>query len=205
MTTLPAPARPVAPPMWRPVAAAVALLPLLWVPFVLVHPDFAHLHHHGVGTWLTVHFAMLAMTPLLAAAVLYLLRPLAGPTAVTARFAVVAWAVLFSAFDGIAGIATGTLHRHGAGDAAAVLFGDGIVGGAGSFLGFLAQPMWIVVAVATGLALRRTGARTLTQVTMICSFLFAAHGGPIAAAGLVSLAVALWTAATSSEPVASRT
>lgn len=196
MTTLSAPTRPVAPPTRRPLTVAVAVLPLLWVPFVLVHPDFDHLPHHGVGTWLTVHFAMLSLTPLLAAAVLYLLRPLTGPTATITRFAVVAWAALFAAFDGIAGLATGTLHRHGAGDAAALLFGDGIVGGAGSLLGFLAQPMWIVVAVAAGLALRRAGAGRVSQLTMIGSFLFAAHAGPVAAAGLMSLAVALRTART---------
>ncbi|HSI93358.1 MAG TPA: hypothetical protein VK925_07640 [Jiangellaceae bacterium] len=212
MTTFTAPPQPAARHGRRPLAAVIAALPLLWLPLVLAHPEFDHLSHHGVGTWLIGHFGMLALTPPLAAALLYRLWSLTGAAAAMARFAVVAWAALFSAFDGIAGIATGTLHRHGAGDAAAVLFGDGIVGGAGSVLGFLAQPMWIVVAVATGLALRRAGAGMPAQVAMIGSLLFAAHGGPVAAVGLVALAVALWTTRTvaqrtatgSAERVASR-
>lgn len=91
-----------------------------------------------------------------------LIGPLQGASASVARVAQFLWIAWFSAFDAIAGIATGVLQNEGFGDVAKLLFQHQTVGGEFSLLGSVAHPMWIVVAVAAGLSLRRNGARPIT-------------------------------------------
>jgi hypothetical protein len=176
----------------RPVLAVLAAaVPVLWIPLTLLHPESTDvLDDVKTGTWLTVHYAQLVLAPLLALGMLYVLGPLAGVPAVVGRVAVVLWVALFSAFDSIAGIATGVLVEGGFADAAEYLFDDGLVGG-GSVLGWIAQPMWIVVAVAAGLALRSNGASPLCWVAILVSVLFATHAGWPAGLGLLALALSL--------------
>ena len=122
-----------------------------------------------------------------------------------AAVALALWLAFFSAFDAIAGIATGRLsqqadHLDGAegiavGEAVTSLFeDDALVGGGFSALALLAQPLWVVVAIALTVALHRAGARAVTIAATAVSTLFALHGGWVAAVGLVGLAVALATA-----------
>jgi hypothetical protein len=173
------------------VAGLAAVVPLLWVPLTLLHPDSRDLVGES-DTWLGVHYAQLALTPLLGLGMLQVLHGLSGPAAPVGRIAVVLWLALFSAFDSIAGITTGVLARGGYDEAATYLFDHGLVGG-GSVLGWLAQPMWIVVAIASGLALRANGATVLAWASMLGSVLFALHAGWPPAVGLIALAMALWT------------
>ena len=173
------------------IAGLAAAVPVLWVPLTLLHPDSRDLAEK-TETWLGVHYAQLALSPLLALGMLQVLRSLRGASASVARVAVVLWLAFFSAFDAIAGIATGVLARDGFEEAARNLFDHGLVGG-GSILGWLAQPMWIVVAFATGLALRANGAKALSWAAMLVSALFALHAGWPAALGLLALSAALWT------------
>lgn len=108
----------------------------------------------------------------------------------------------FSAFDAVAGIATGRLSQQAdqlpgaegaaVGQAVTNLFeDDALVGGRFSTLALLAQPLWLVIAVALTIALHLDGARRVTVVSAGFTGLFALHGGPVAALGLVALAVVL--------------
>ena len=178
-------------PRLLPLPAALALL---WAGLAVIHPPFFSdvADTADTGMWMLVHYTQLVLAPLIALAVLHLLIGVKGATGTVARVAVVFWAAWFSAFDAIAGIASGVLVEEGAADAGLALFDHGLVGGAGSVLGWLGQGIWPVVAISAGLALRNAGAHRATFVAMFLSVLIAAHAGP-AAVGFVALAVALWT------------
>lgn len=109
----------------RVLAAAV---PLWWMVVALLHPQ--SLTDGNAGTWLAVHVAQLVL--LLALAMWALMGPLRGRSATVARVALVFWLALFSAFDAVA----------------AFLYAHPTVGAQFSVLGSVAQPLWIVVAVA---------------------------------------------------------
>ena len=187
---------------------AAAAVPMSWAPFVYLHPEdypYAGTADGNAGMWLTVHFAQLLLAPFLVLALRPVLARLRGAAATIAKIALTLWLGFFSAFDAIAGIATGRLsqqadHLHGAegvavGEAVTDLFeNDPLVGGGFSALALLAQLLWLVVATTLTAALSRAGARPLTIVSAGLSTLFALHGGWIAALGLLALTVALATA-----------
>ena len=184
------------------VSAVAAALALLWAVLAVIHPPFFSEVADTADTdrWMLVHYTQLLLAPLIALAVLHLLIGVENSAATVARVAVVVWAAWFSAFDAVAGIASGVLVEEGAADAGRVLFEHGLVGGAGSVLGWLGQGIWPVVAIGAGLALRTAGAHRATFVAMFVSVLIAAHAGP-AAVGFAALAVALWTGRTRPEQV----
>jgi hypothetical protein len=175
--------------------------PLLWIVPATLHPmgePYAGIADE-TGRWIFVHVAQLALAPFLAAAVWMLLAGLQSVAARVARAALVAWLAFFSAFDAIAGIATGVLSRHansltgeereGFASAADFLFKDSELVGP-LVLGNLGHGSWIVVAIAAAVALHRAQAPRAAVVAMSLSTLFAAHSGIPAAIGLIALFVA---------------
>ena len=192
----------------RPLELVVLAAPLLWVVLAIIHPG-------GVGepppyegiadeanTWIAVHLSQLVLTPLLAAGVWMVLGGIQSVAAAVARAALVLWMVFFSAFDAIAGIATGVLTQHanslageereGVVNAIDFLFQDSqLVGGENfSVLGNLGQVTWVVVAIAATVAFWRVGVpRLIVGATLLC-VLFATHSGYAAALGLVALFIA---------------
>ena len=177
--------------------------PLLWLVAALLHPTGEP--YAGIAgeadRWIFVHVAQLALTPFLAAGVWTLLGGIQSVPALVARSAIAVWTVFFSAFDAIAGIATGVLTRHAnslagedrEGVVAAIdfLWADSqLAGGGFSVLGNLGHVTWVIVAIASTLALYRAGAsRVVIGVTLV-SVLFASHSGLGAAVGLFALFVA---------------
>ena len=188
------------PPMatWALLAA-----PLLWLVPAALHPlgdPYAGIADE-TDRWLFVHIAQLVLTPFLGALVWMLLAGLESVAANVARAALVVWLVFFSAFDAVAGIATGVLSRHansltgeeqeGVVSAIDFLFDDSVLAGGGfSILGNIGQGSWIVVAVAAAFALHGARVPPAAVVAMSVSVLFAAHGGIVAAIGLLALFVA---------------
>jgi hypothetical protein len=181
----------------------VLAAPLLWVAPAVLHP--AGEPYAGIadetGRWLGVHIAQLVLAPFLAAAVWMLLAGLESVAARLARAALVLWLVFFSAFDAIAGIATGVLARHAnslAGEqregfvsAIDFLFDDSqLAGGGFSILGNLGHGFWIVVAIAAALALHQARAPRAAVAATFLSVLFASHSGMGAALGLVAIFIA---------------
>lgn len=174
--------------------------PLLWIVLALLHPH----EPDEANRWVFVHFAQLALTPFLAFGVWMLLDGVHSRVATLSRIALVAWAVFFSAYDSLAGIATGLLARYADGltgdEETAVrsaidhLFNDGLLPGGAVILGVVATLAWPTAVILGALALRKSGARPALVVTLGLSALFALHASYPAALGLASLLVAagLW-------------
>jgi hypothetical protein len=184
----------------------VLAAPLLWLVPALIHPDGAGDLFEGIADeankWIFVHVAQLVLTPFLAAGVWMLLAGIQSVAALVARAALVIWMVFFSAFDAVAGIATGVLTRHAnslagqeretVGRAIDFLFHDSqLAGGEFSVLGNVGHGSWVVVAIAASVALWRAGLSRLVVGATLLSVLFASHSGFGAAVGLVALFVAL--------------
>jgi len=185
--------------------AALVLLaaPLLWLVPALLHP--AGNPYAGIAgetdRWVFVHISQLLLAPFMGVLVWTLLTGLESVAARVARAALVVWLVFFSAFDAIAGIATGVLSRHanslageereGVISAVDYLFNDStLIGGGFSVLGNLGHGSWMVVAIAAAVAFHQAGARRAVVAGMVLSVTFAAHSGVGAAIGLISLFVA---------------
>ena len=172
--------------------ARVVLLgaPLLWLVPALLHPmgePYAGIADEA-DRWIFVHVAQLVLAPFLAAGVWMLLAGLESVAAQVARAALVLWLVFFSAFDAVAGIATGVLTRHantlagqdreGVVSAIDFLFDDSqLAGGGFSVLGNLGHFSWVIVAIAASVALYRAGAPRAVVVATSLSVLFASHSG----------------------------
>jgi hypothetical protein len=186
-----------------PLEYIVLAAPLLWVVPALLHPvgdPYAGIADE-TGRWLFVHIAQLVLAPFLGALVWVLLTGLESIAARVARAALVVWLVFFSAFDAVAGIATGVLSRYanslageereGVVSAVDFLFDDSqLAGGGFSVLGNLGHGSWIVVAIAAAVALHQARAPRAAVIAMSLSVLFAAHSGIGAAIGLVAIFVA---------------
>jgi hypothetical protein len=158
-----------------------------WVVVALSHPT--SLANEDVPTWMTVHIAQLVFAPIVALGILALLKGIEAPAATLSRGAVLLWAAWFSAYDAVAGIATGLLNGGDAEAAGESLFEHGLVTG----LGWVAPGMWLLGVISAGLALRASRAPTVTYVALFGSALVFTHAGPPAAIGFAALAVALWT------------
>jgi hypothetical protein len=178
--------------------------PLLWACLVLFHPMPGEgSPYEGISDvvdrWLVVHVGQLLLTPLLVLAVWRLLSGLTSPAATVSRCALVVWAVFFSAYDSIQGIATGLLIRYASGldgdgrqsvdRALDYLVGDSLLAGDISFLGLVAGGAWLTTALAAAVALHKARAGKAVVVAMCLSTVFAAHMAP-AAFGLAALATA---------------
>jgi hypothetical protein len=177
--------------------------PLLWLVPAVVHPIGEP--YEGIADdadrWIFVHLAQLVLMPFLAAGVWLLLDGLQSAAAWVARAALVCWLVFFSAFDAVAGIATGVLTRHAnsltgdeqEGVVAAIdfLWADSLLANGGfSILGNLGHFSWVVVAIAATVALYQARAGRVVVAATFLSVLFASHSGLGAAIGLVALFVA---------------
>ena len=187
----------------RTTRVALLAAPLLWLVPALLHPmgePYAGIAEEA-DRWILVHVAQLVLAPLLAAGVWMLLAGLESVAAQVARTALVLWLAFFSAFDAVAGIATGVLTRHansltgenreGVVSAIDFLFDDSqLAGGGFSVLGNLGHFSWVIVAIAASVALYRAGASRAVVVATSLSVLFASHAGLGAAAALVALFVA---------------
>jgi len=190
----------------RALQLLVLTAPLLWLLPALIHPNDSGNLFAGISDeankWIFVHVAQLVLTPLLGAGVWMLLAGVQSLAALVARAALVSWMVFFSAFDAVAGIATGVLTRHAnslAGDDRETvgrtidfLFHDSqLAGGQFSVLGNIGHGAWIVLAIAAAVALWQAGfSRGVAGATLL-SVLVATHSGAGAAVGLVALFVAL--------------
>jgi hypothetical protein len=189
-------------PNHRPTISRVILFgaPLLWIVLALLHPH----EPEEFNRWLFVHFAQLALAPFLAFAVWTLLDGIHSKAATVSRIALVAWLAFFSAYDSVAGIATGLLSRYAdglAGDektavtsAIDYLFNDGLLPGSAAVLGAVTTVAWPLAVIAGALALHKSGARLALVATLSVSALFAFHASYPAAVGLASFLVAagLW-------------
>jgi hypothetical protein len=177
--------------------------PVLFAGLTLLHPmnDPWELGD-AVPRWMAVHVGQLVLTILLAYSVWLLLSDLIGRSATVARAALPVFLVAFSAFDAVAGIATGWLAmraedqtvgaRAASLDAIEHLFADNWLAGNLSVLGGVTAVSWVTLAIAAAVALRSAGADRMTVWAMCGAVLFASHPAPIGTIGLLAFTVAAW-------------
>jgi hypothetical protein len=172
--------------------------PPAFAALTLLHPSDHPQHlEDAVNRWLVVHVVQLILCVLLAYCIWFLLDGLAGRAATLARATIPVFLVAFSAFDGVAGLGTGWLAHVAAGqsgaeraatqEAIATLFDDNWITGNLSVAGSVAGTAWVVIAIASALALRRAGADRLTWGLMAGSLLFIAHPPPAGTLGMLAL------------------
>ena len=176
--------------------------PVAFAVLTLFHPS-AHPGHLGdsVTRWIAVHLAQLVLSVLLAYCIWFLVDGIRSTSAVVARAVLPVFLVFFSAFDAVAGLATGWLsaagHRSEADDAwteSAIsrLFDDNWLTGNLSVAGSTGGVAWLVVALAAAVALRGAGADRLTVGLMACSSLFVVHPPPFGTLGMIALSAAAY-------------
>jgi len=187
----------------------VVCSPLLLAIVELIHPQPLDLLSLNVQTWLAVHYAQIALFPLSALAVAWWVRGQTGFAAAACRVAMFVFAASWTAWDAVAGVATGILvkaaHDSGTPDAwrtpiDAIWLHPIMGGGRASLLAVMGSVALSVGAVAAGVVLRRSGhSWGPIAVLVICSFgiaVFRTHawpGGPLTFGGIaVAGAWVLW-------------
>jgi len=204
LAVLTAPTRvaPSAPRGWR--RALVLAVPPTFAALTLFHPEEdPHQLGSGVTQWLLVHTAQLVLTVLLAYAIWILLEGLTGWGARLARAAVPVFLVFFSAFDAVAGLATGWLerdaHHHHVTEQVTIrsaideLFNGNWLAGNLSIAGGTSAVAWLAITIGAAVALHKAGAGRLSVTAMAVAALFANHPPPLGTAGLLALSAAAYT------------
>ena len=183
------------------VYVAAAAASALWVLVALVHPMGADgtLYdglHDRVPLWLTLHGAQLVLSIGLAAGLWHALRGRHGAAATMARAALPVYLVFFSAFDSVAGLATGLTIHHANSNTGAVRQGaistaDYLMNAANySPVNAIGSGAMIFAIAGTAMALRHAGAPRSTWGLLLAGLLGTMHAGPGAAIGFAALALA---------------
>jgi hypothetical protein len=177
----------------RAEAAFLVCVPLGWAVLLLFHPtgegdEYYPIVRDEVTAWLTVHLGTMLFIPLLAAAVFVLLRGAAGVAATISRVALVAFAVVYSAYEVTVGIGS---QRPGGAELLETYNESTVI----AVLNIVGAVAWFVAAAAAGLALYRR-AHTATSLAALALFVvsapaIAAHVTPWGPVGLTLFIVAL--------------
>jgi hypothetical protein len=183
------------------VATPLALAAVLWF-----HPPGGEVDavyegvRHDVGAWLFVHTVFLLFIPLMAFALLLLLRGLQSRAATVSRVSLVFFLVFYTAYEVTVGLGTGILTDYANGlppaeqaavaDAIQRLNGSTMLGDPASVSLVAGLLGWVVATVAAAVALRRAGAGWVLTLLVGLSALFAIHPPPVGPAALVCFALA---------------
>jgi hypothetical protein len=182
-------------------------VPLLWGILLLFHPggegEEIYLDlQDKVTPFLVVHIGMMLFIPLMAAAILLLLRGVEGTAAWVSRIALVPFVVFYSAWEALQGIGVGILvnELQGLPQADEALredvvqdFAEHVLIGPMSVFGMIGSVGLIVAAIAAGVALyRHAGAPVAVPVLLgISGLLITIHPPPYGPAGLGLFIVAV--------------
>ena len=185
--------------------APLALVPALWIPLALAHPvgeagEGYESIRDQVGLWVGIHMLQPFLALGLAVGLWQLVRNSSLPSARVARIALPIWLVAFTAFDSVAGIASGLVVHHANGLAGAdqQAVGDTVdylavnpVAGDFSVIWLISNLALLIGVVAVALTLRTSGAGRAMWISAMVGVLLSMHWGPAAAIGLAGLAHAL--------------
>jgi hypothetical protein len=202
--------RPVAgqPPAFSPGELAFLIgVPLLWAILLLFHPggegDRIYLDvQDNVTRFLVVHIGMMLFIPLMAVAVLLLLRGVGGTAAGVGRIALVPFVVFYSAWEVLQGIGVGILANELNGlpqanpalrEAVVQDFAEHVLIGPFGVFGSIGSLGLIVAAIAAGVALyRQARAPVAVPVLLaIAGLLITVHPPPYGPTGLALFIVAV--------------
>lgn len=196
------------PPAFSPGELAFLIgMPLLWAILLLFHPggegDAIYLDvQDDVARFLVVHIGMMLFIPLMAVAVLLLLRGVEGTAARVGRIALVPFVVFYSAWEVFQGIGVGILVNElkGLPQADQALraelvqdFAEHVLIGPFGVFGSIGSLGLIVAAIAAGVALyRHAGAPVAVPVLLgISGLLISVHPPPYGPTGLALFIVAV--------------
>ena len=182
-------------------------VPLLWGILLLFHPggegEEIYLDlQDKVTPFLVVHIGMMLFIPLMAVAILLLLRGVEGTAARVSRIALVPFVVFYSAWEALQGIGVGILvnELQGLPQADQALrtdvvqdFAEHVLIGPMSVFGIIGSMGLIVAAIAAGVALyRHAGAPVSVPVLLgISGLLITVHPPPYGPIGLALFIVAV--------------
>jgi hypothetical protein len=186
------------------IRAFVIGAPLPFAALLTQHPmgggDMFELVSEQVGTWLTIHYAGAVFFPLMALVVWLLIRDLAGRAATIARWALPVFAVFYTVWEAVFGIAIGLIADSGndltgaerAGAAAAVedIVASPLFGESGAFSAIGSLAWWTAIAAAI-MALKHAGVRRSALVLFGVGGLLVFHV-PIGPPALVCLSAAAY-------------
>jgi hypothetical protein len=186
------------------IRAFVIGAPLPFAALLTQHPmgggDMFELVSEQVGTWLTIHYAGAVFFPLMALVVWLLIRDLAGRAATIARWALPVFAVFYTVWEAVFGIAIGLIADSGndltgaerAGAAAAVedIVASPLFGESGAFSAIGSLAWWTAIAAAI-MALKHAGVRRSALVLFGIGGLLVFHV-PIGPPALVCLSIAAY-------------
>jgi hypothetical protein len=173
--------------------------PLVLAIVELFHPHADDLLRLDVSTWLAVHYAQIALFPLTALALTWLVRARTDFAAVLCRVAMFVFGVGWAAWDSVAGVATGILaqsaHASGSPDAwrAALdaLWANPIMGGRLALFAALGAVALSIGTVTAGISLKLDGSSWSPVILLALSgfgiTIFQTHawpGGPLTFGGI---------------------
>ncbi len=156
---------------------------------------------NDVTPWLAVHLGMMIFIPLMAAVVYVLLRDVEGTAARFSRIALVPFALFYTIWEALQGIATGILvynvnqlpaAERATGSDLVQDFGMNILARDLGILGSIGSVSFLVAMIAAAIALRRhAGAPLAVPILLgLSGFLITAHPPPFGPTGLVLFVVA---------------
>ena len=190
-----------------PEVAFLIGVPLLWGVLLLFHPggtgEEIYLDaRDNVTAFMVVHVGMMLFIPLMAVAVLLLLRGVEGTAAWVSRLALVAFVVFYSAWEVAQGIAVGILveNVNGLPQAERVLgadliqqFAENVLVGPFGVFGSIGSLGLITATIAAGVALRQRAGASLAVAALLglSGFLITAHPPPYGPTGLALFIVAV--------------
>jgi len=186
--------------------AFMIAVPLLWAILLLFHPGgeadrMYDAVRNDVTPWLAVHLGTMIFIPLLAAAVWVLLRDVEGTAARVSRIALVPFALFYTIWEALQGIATGILvynvnqlpaAERATGADLVQDFGMNILARDLGIIGSIGSVSFLVAMIAGAIAVRRhTDAPLAVPILLgIAGFLITAHPPPFGPTGLVLFVVA---------------
>ncbi len=169
--------------------------PLAFACLLVLHPmgtgDMYTAVSGDATRWLVVHYGAAVFFPLMALVVWLLVRDLSGRAATVARFALPTFAVFYTVWEVLFGIATGIIanagntvgdaQREGTTAAFDAIINSPLVGESGVFVSVGSLAWWTGISAAI-LALRHAGVRPAALVLLGLGGLMAFHVlvGPVA-------------------------
>lgn len=154
----------------------------------------------NVTPWLAIHYGGAVFFPLMALVIWQLIRGLSGRAATIARFALPVYAVFYTVWETIFGIAIGIIadtgngltgaERQGAAEAVDAIVSSPLMGESGLFVSVGSLAWWTAIAAAI-MALKQAGVGRLPLVLLGLGGLMVFHV-PIGPPALVCLSVAAY-------------
>ena len=178
--------------------------PLAFAALLTLHPmgtgDMFDEVSENVTPWLLVHYGGAVGFPAMALVIWLLIRDLPGRAATIGRFALPVYAVFYTVWEAIFGIATGIIadagnslsgtEREGAAAAVDAIIASPIVGESGVFVSIGSLAWWTAISAAI-MALKHAGVRRSALVLLGLGGLLTFHV-PIGPPALVCLSIAAY-------------